>query len=103
VNPALQVQAAMPVLELGAFAFEGQAKHVASALAPTTAEYVPVPQSVHTTLPLLVLYLPAAQDVQTPPSGPVVPAAHTMAVHAAKDELPIGDVVPAGQEEQNVE
>ena len=30
-------------------------------------------------------------------------AAHTMAVHAAADEVPIGDVVPAGQEAQYVE
>jgi hypothetical protein len=78
VNPALQVQAAMTVLELGAFVFEGQVKHVDKALAPTAAEYVPVPQSVHTTLPLLVLYLPATHSEQTPPSGPVVPGAHTL-------------------------
>ncbi len=80
VKPALQVQAVITVLELGAFALEGQAKHVDEALAPTAAEYVADPQSVHTALPLLVLYLPATHVEQTPPSGPEDPALHVQIV-----------------------
>jgi hypothetical protein len=72
VNPALQVQAAMAVLETGAFAFEGHTEQVDEVFAPTAAEYVPVLQSVHATLPLIFLYLPATQAEQFPP-GPVYP------------------------------
>ena len=66
-------------LELGAFAFEGHARQVDKALAPTTAEYVAVPQSVHAALPALVLYLPATHPEHTPPSGPVNPALQVQA------------------------
>ena len=48
-------------------------------------------------LPLLVLYLPATQDVQVPPSGPVLPAAHAGTTHAFTDDVPLTEVVPAGQ------
>jgi hypothetical protein len=84
VNPALQVQAATAVLEKGAFEFEGHVRQVDKALAPTAAEYVAVPQSVHVALPLVVLYLPATHPEHTPPSGPVNPA---LQVQAAMTEL----------------
>jgi hypothetical protein len=80
VNPALQVQSNAVVLELGAFEFEGQVEHVDEALAPTAAEYVPVPQSVHAALPLLVLYLPATHVEQTPPFGPEDPTLQVQVV-----------------------
>jgi hypothetical protein len=82
VNPALHVQAAISVLETGAFAFAGHAEHVANALAPTAVEYVAVPQSVHAALPALVLYLPATHPEHTPPSAPVKPALHKQAPSA---------------------
>jgi hypothetical protein len=73
VNPALHEQTATSVLETGAFAFEGQAMQVDKTLAPTAAEYVAVPQSVHAALPTLVLYLPAThREHET--TGPVLPA-----------------------------
>lgn len=75
VNPALQVQAALAELETGAFAFEGHARQVDEALAPTVTEYVVVPQSVHAALPALVLYFPATHRTHAP-GGPVLPAEH---------------------------
>ncbi len=84
VNPALQVQAVMTVLETGAFAFEGHARQVDTLLAPTTAEYVAIPQSVHVALPALVLYFPATQAEHVAPFAPVKPALH---IHAPLAEL----------------
>ena len=43
-------------------------------------EYLPVPQSVHATLPVVVLYLPAAHAVQEP-AGPVNPASQGFGSH----------------------
>ncbi len=93
VNPALHKQAASAVLETGAFALEGQAKHVDNALAPSTAEYVAVPQSVHASLPALVLYFPATHVVHVPPFAPVNPA---LQVQAARAELASGELELAG-------
>jgi hypothetical protein len=88
VNPALQVQAKAAELELGAFEFEGQVEQVDEALAPTSAEYVAVPQSVHATLPGLVLYFPATHVEQTPPFGPEDPALQVqIALDAAEFEF----------------
>jgi len=80
----------MTVLEIGAFAFEGQGKqalaptepeyeltgqptHVAAAVAPILTENFPAPQSAHAALPALVLYLPATHGVHAVPLGPVLP------------------------------
>ena len=49
---------------------------------------------MHATLPVLALYLPATQEEQTPPSGPVNPA---LQVHAAIPELDAGEFEFAGQ------
>jgi hypothetical protein len=65
-------------------------------------EYVPAPQSVHAALPLVVLYFPATQAVHGPPSGPVKPALHGIVTQAVTDELPVGEVLPAGQFVQTV-
>ena len=88
------MQAAAAVLETGAFAFEGHVKHTDAALALTVAEYVATPQSVHATLPVLVLYLPATQPEQTPPSGPENPA---LQMQAPTTELDTAEFVFAGQ------
>jgi hypothetical protein len=76
VNPALHKQAAIAVLETGAFEFEAHVKHVDTTLAPTAAEYVAIPQSVHAALPALVLYLPATHNAHAP-GAPVLPAAQS--------------------------
>ena len=67
--------------------------HVAGVLAPSAAEYVSTPQSVHATLPLLVLYLPATHAAQTPPFAPVYPMLH---VHATITELEAGESESTG-------
>ena len=43
------------------------------------------------------MYLPATQDVQVPPSGPVLPAAHAGTTHPFVDDVPATEVVPPGQ------
>ena len=60
VNPALQIQSEASSLPAGASEFEVHAEHVLSAVAPLAAEYFPAPQSVHASLPLPALYVPAA-------------------------------------------
>ncbi len=52
-------------------------------VAPVTAEYVLTPQSMHATLPVTVLYFPAAHALHVPPSGPVNPGLQTQAVTTA--------------------
>jgi hypothetical protein len=51
--------------------FAGHARQVAAVVAPTVGEYVPVPQFVHASVPVVVLYFPAVQAAHTPPFGPV--------------------------------
>jgi len=97
VNPALQVQAATAELATDELELVGQVMHVEEIVAPVLVEYVPAPQSVHTALPLVVLYFPATQPVHVPPSGPVNPALQGMDTQAVFDELPLEEVVPAGQ------
>ena len=46
-NPALHRQVVETELANGESEFVGHAKHVEILLAPTTAEYEPIPQSVH--------------------------------------------------------
>lgn len=93
VKPALQTQAATAELVFGEFEFAGHARHVEASVAPTAMEYVPAKQSVHATLPLIVLYFPATQEVHRPPSGPVKPALQTQALTA---ELAVGELEFAG-------
>jgi hypothetical protein len=64
----------MAELDTAELVFTGHDTHVDEAVAPTVTEYEPTPQSVHATLPLTVLYLPATHAVHTPPSAPVNPA-----------------------------
>jgi ABC-type cobalt transport system substrate-binding protein len=95
VNPALHVQAAITELDASELEFAGQDTHTAEAVAPTATEYKPTAQSVHTTLPLLVLYLPATHAEHTPPSGPVKPALQT---HPPMAELDAAELVFTGHE-----
>jgi len=61
------VQAATAELAFGEFEFAGHARHVEASVAPAVVEYVPVKQSVHTALPLIVLYFPATHEAHGPP------------------------------------
>lgn len=65
------MQLVTAVLALGEIELLGQARHTAVEVAAMVAEYVPDPQFVHEAEPVAVLYLPVAQAVQGPPSGPV--------------------------------
>ena len=94
VYPALHAQAPSVILPDGELEFPGHAEHVPRALAPTAAEYVAVAQSVHATLPVLVLYLPATQPEQTSPSGPENPA---LQMQAPTTELELGEFEFVGQ------
>ena len=59
VNPTLQVQEARAGLAIGELELVGHARQVVATVAPTVVEYVPAPQSVHTSLPVAILYFPA--------------------------------------------
>lgn len=87
--PALQTQEKLDELATDEVEPEGHARQVVATVAPAVVEYVPVPQSVQFTLPVLFLYLPAAHNTHTPPSGPVYPVSHTQ---APIEELPIGEL-----------
>ena len=96
VYPALHVHAACAVLTAGDELLVGQVLHVPELVAAPAAEYVFVPQSVHTAAPVTALYLPAAQGEQVPPSGPVNPTLHVQAPIALPpdpDELLDGQLV----------
>ncbi len=62
VHPALQVQLVKAALPTGELEFDRQALHVKLA----AVEYVPAPQSVHTTNPVEDLYFPARHAVHVP-------------------------------------
>ena len=62
----MQVQAFKAELPRGALASAGQALHVELAEAPTSVEYVPVPQFVHRAVPVKTLYLPATHAIHAP-------------------------------------
>lgn len=77
VNPTLQAQLVDDLHALHeAPELTGHAVQVVATVAPTAAEYVPAPQSVHATLPVVVLYFPGAHAVQAAPSRPVNPMLH---------------------------
>ena len=52
---------AIPELELGEFALEGQTKQFDEVIVPIVSEYVANPQSVHTDVPGILLYYPPEQ------------------------------------------
>jgi hypothetical protein len=76
VDPALQVHADKTELANGDSECVGHVKHVTTFVAPTTAEYVPIPHSVHVSDPASALYFPATHSEQAPPLGPEEPALH---------------------------
>jgi hypothetical protein len=94
VKPALHVQAAAAVLELGALELAG---HDMQLVMPVAVEYAPASQFVHAWLPLALLYVPIAHAAQMPPFGPVYPALHVQAVAA---ELELGEFVLAAHVRQ---
>ncbi len=99
VKPTLHVQAARTELDIGELEPAGHATQVVDIVAPDVVEYVAAAQSVHVTLPVLILYLPGTHAEQTPPSGPVKPTLHEQ---ATRTELDIGELEPAGHATQVV-
>ena len=95
VEPALHTHAVSAALPAGEAELSGHDAHVASAVAPASAEYLPASQSVHSALPVPALNLPAAQSTHWPPSGPVEPALHT---HAAATVLAAGEAELSGHD-----
>jgi len=88
--PTLQVQAVRSTLEVGELEPVGHATHVVETVAPTVAEYFPVPHSVHAPEPDAVLYFPATHAAIELPC-PVYPALPTQA------ELEAGEIEFVGQ------
>ncbi len=84
------------MIETDPTADEVRAGHKTHELNPPV-EYVPAPQLMQATLPLALLYVPAAQGEQPPPFGPVYPALQVQAVTA---ELVLGEYVFTGHTKQ---
>tara|TARA_B100000405_G_scaffold135583_1_gene94781 strand:+ start:12189 stop:12767 length:579 start_codon:yes stop_codon:yes gene_type:complete len=100
VYPALHVQDELLGLASGEFAFAAQFWHVSEKSAARAVEYLPATQLTHSALPSDILYLPASQAEQLPPSGPVYPLLHK------QDELlglATGEFAFASQLEQSPE
>lgn len=93
------MQAEELTLPLGDIASLPHGMHVLSVFA-REAEYVPLVQSVHATLPFCVLNLPATQPVQVEPSVPVYPA---LQEHCVPAVLPSAESAKFGQDEHAVE
>ena len=93
VKPASQMQSVRSLLAWGASELAGHASHT-SDVAPTVDEYLPLPQSVHVSEPVLILYFPATHAVQVPPSLPVKPALQVQSVWTV---LPWGEFALLGQ------
>jgi len=81
--PVLHVHAVSTELLATELELSGQLRHLSELLAPSVPEYVPTKQFVQAAVPFVILYLPTAHNVHTPPSGPVAPALQTHAVITA--------------------
>jgi len=95
--PAAHTHAVTLELPPGEVVPVGQETHVVASVAPVAVEYVPVEQSVHAALPVIVLNLPATHAAHGPPSGPVDPGLQPTDTHALILAPPIAEVVFAGQ------
>ena len=69
------------LLASGAAELAGDASHT-SDVAPTVDEYLPLPQSVQVSEPVLILYVPATHAVHVPPLLPVKPASQMQSVRS---------------------
>jgi hypothetical protein len=78
VEPAGQseTQSVNASLPAGDHVLAPQSIQVEATKAPVAVEYLPASQSVHATLPMISLYLPAAHAVHVPPISPVYPVLH---------------------------
>jgi hypothetical protein len=66
---------------------------VAAEISPVSVEYLPAEHCVHSSVPLLVLNVPAMHATHVPPSGPVYPMLHLQPVTV----LPLTEFECAGQ------
>jgi len=96
VAPALQMQLESVPLPAGDCEFATHPTH-AFEVSPLAVEYWLIKQSVHPTLPVVVLYFPATHSTHTPPLGPVAP---WLQMQLAGVPLPIGDCEFAPHGEQ---
>ena len=80
-KPAAHSHSATEELPNGEAEPDGHVKHVANDVAPSVPENFPAPQLLHEALPMTPLYVPVAQLVQGPPSGPDEPGVHTQNVN----------------------
>ncbi len=92
------MQAATVELPTGELDLEGHVTHVVEFVAPVLAPNVPAPQSVHASLPTLVLYLPVTHDVHEP-AGPVLPVSQDL-LQSSTEELELVEMKPAGRDTQ---
>ena len=88
LDPMLHVQSLGAWLPDGDDDREGQLEHVLDVVAPEIVEYVPPAQRAQEAEPGEILYVPAVQIVQDPPSGPLDPLLHVQSLRAS---LPDGD------------
>jgi hypothetical protein len=94
VDPGSHMHSALPFTEIE---FVGHFWHVFE-VAPKSVEYSPLIQSEHAALPVVVLYFPATQCMQSSPSGPVDPAEQ---MQSSFSSLPSGELESDGQIEQS--
>ena len=93
LDPLLHVHLLRAWLPDGDDDREGQLEHVLDVVAPEIVEYVPPAQRVQDAGPGELLYVPAMQISQGPPSGPDEPA---LQVQAVEPGLPDGEFDLAG-------
>ena len=94
LDPMLHVQSLGAWLPDGDDDREGQLEHVLDVVAPEIVEYMPPAQRAQEAEPGEILYVPAVQLVQDPPSGPDQPA---LQVQAVAMRLPTGELEFDGQ------
>ena len=94
LDPLLHVHSLRAWLPDGDDDREGQLEHVLDVVAPEIVEYVPPAQRAQEAEPGEILYVPAVQLVQDPPSGPDQQA---LQVQAVAMRLPTGELEFDGQ------
>jgi hypothetical protein len=93
--PTLQVQFVKRELPAGESEFTGHTAHVESDAAPAAVEYLPAPQSLHSTSPVVFLYFPAKHGTHVTPLGPEYPV---LQVQSVRVELASVDIECGGHD-----
>ena len=98
LDPLLHIQSLRASLPDSDDDRAGQLRHVPDVVAPEVVEYFPLAQTAQEAEPGELLYVPAVQIVQDPPSGPLYPLLHVQSLRAS---LPDDDDDREGQLEQD--